>query len=159
MNVYSCYKTPLGILTIQACDEGLLGAWFETQTTQPDNLGIPDDEHPIVKQAIGEYQEYFAGKRKIFTVAIAVKGTKFQQQVWQTLTTIPYGTTWSYQQLASAIKNPKAVRAVGHANAKNPLSIIVPCHRVIGKNGALTGYNGGIECKAELLKLEKSLLV
>lgn len=88
---------------------------------------------------------------------LAAKGTPFQMQVWQALTTIPYGETWSYQDLANAIGNPKAVRAVGLANGKNPISVIVPCHRVIGKNGKLTGYAGGVERKKKLLSLEQAL--
>ena len=154
MTVYTYYESPMGKLTIQACDKGLLGAWFEKQTTQPNKLGIRSNDHPILKQARSEYAEYFAGKRKHFTLPIAVEGTRFQQQVWQILTMIPFGSTWSYLDIAHAIGNPKAVRAVGLANGKNPISIIVPCHRVIGKNGSLTGYAGGIEIKEKLLKHE-----
>lgn len=156
---YTCYESPIGTLTIQASDQGLLGAWFQTQTTQPDHLGIRNDKHPYLVQAVKEYQEYFTGTRTVFDVPVAAKGTQFQQKVWQTLTDIPHGTTWSYQELAYAIENPKAVRAVGLANGKNPISIIVPCHRVIGKNGALTGYAGGIEIKRWLLEHEASALV
>lgn len=159
MNVYTHYQSPIGRVTIQANDEGLLGAWFQTQTTQPDNLGKLDSEHPVLKQAVSEFQEYFAGTRQRFEVPLAATGTEFQQKVWQALTTIPFGTTWSYQDLANAIGNPKAVRAVGLANGKNPISIIVPCHRVIGKNGKLTGYAGGIERKEGLLKHEGALLI
>ncbi|MDX1301581.1 MAG: methylated-DNA--[protein]-cysteine S-methyltransferase [Photobacterium sp.] len=159
MNVYTHYQSPIGRVTIQANDEGLLGAWFQTQTTQPDNLGKLDSEHPVLKQAVSEFQEYFAGTRQRFEVPLAATGTEFQQKVWQTLTTIPFGTTWSYQDLANAIGNPKAVRAVGLANGKNPISIIVPCHRVIGKNGKLTGYAGGIEQKEGLLKHEGALQI
>ena len=97
---------------------------------------------------------YFSGEAIQFTVPISAKGTSFQQSVWQALTTIPYGETWSYAQLADAIGNPKAVRAVGLANGKNPVSVIVPCHRVIGKNGKLTGYAGGVERKQRLLVIE-----
>ena len=159
MNVYTHYQSPIGILTIQANDKGLLGAWFQTQTTQPDNLGKLDSEHPVLKQAVSEFQEYFSGTRQMFEVPLAATGTEFQQKVWQALTTIPFGTTWSYQDLANAIGNPKAVRAVGLANGKNPISIIVPCHRVIGKNGKLTGYAGGLERKEGLLKHEGALLI
>ncbi|WP_211315187.1 methylated-DNA--[protein]-cysteine S-methyltransferase [Photobacterium lipolyticum] len=159
MIVYTQYQSPIGLLTIQANDHGLLGVWFQTQTTQPDTLGKLDSEHPVLKQAVSEFQEYFAGTRQIFKVPLAATGTEFQQKVWQALTTIPFGTTWSYQDLANVIGNPKAVRAVGLANGKNPISIIVPCHRVIGKNGKLTGYAGGIERKERLLKHEGALLV
>ncbi|WP_146492928.1 methylated-DNA--[protein]-cysteine S-methyltransferase, partial [Vibrio cyclitrophicus] len=95
-----------------------------------------------------------SGEAIQFSVPIAAKGTPFQQSVWQALTTIPYGETWSYAQLADAIGNPKAVRAVGLANGKNPVSVIVPCHRVIGKNGKLTGYAGGVVRKQRLLVIE-----
>ncbi|PAS30562.1 cysteine methyltransferase, partial [Vibrio cholerae] len=99
--------------------------------------------------------EYFSGQRTQFELPLAASGTAFQQSVWHALCKIPYGEIWSYQQLAEAIGNPKAVRAVGLANGKNPISIIVPCHRVVGKNGQLTGYAGGLERKAFLLELEQ----
>ncbi|NRF23872.1 methylated-DNA--[protein]-cysteine S-methyltransferase [Vibrio coralliilyticus] len=151
---YTTFKTPLGQMTIQANEQGLLGAWFETQATQPEELGKNDKEHPILIKAIKQLDEYFSGSRKEFDLPLAAEGTVFQQQVWKALTTIPFGETWSYQQLADAIGNPKAVRAVGLANGKNPISVIVPCHRVIGKSGKLTGYAGGLERKAALLKIE-----
>ncbi|MBN3495575.1 methylated-DNA--[protein]-cysteine S-methyltransferase [Vibrio neptunius] len=151
---YTYLKTPLGQMTIQANEHGLLGVWFETQTTQPEKLGKNDKEHPILIKAIKQLDEYFAGHRQAFELPLAAQGTVFQQQVWKALTTIPFGETWSYQQLADAIGNPKAVRAVGLANGKNPISVIVPCHRVIGKSGKLTGYAGGLERKAALLKIE-----
>jgi methylated-DNA-[protein]-cysteine S-methyltransferase len=152
---YTTYKSPLGVMTLQANDDGMLGAWFETQTTQPENLGEYVEDHLILGDVITQLDEYFSGQRKIFNIPLSANGTEFQIKVWQALTTIPYGQTWSYQDLANAINNPKAVRAVGLANGKNPISIIVPCHRVIGKNGKLTGYAGGVERKAQLLELEK----
>ncbi|MCG7488459.1 methylated-DNA--[protein]-cysteine S-methyltransferase [Vibrio sp. Of14-4] len=151
---YTTFNSPLGKMTIQANDDGLMGAWFETQTTQPQDLGKKDPKHPILILTINQLQEYFSHRREMFQLPLAAKGTEFQQQVWQALKTIPYGETWSYQQLAEAIGNPKAVRAVGLANGKNPISVIVPCHRVIGKKGKLTGYAGGLDRKAALLKLE-----
>jgi len=157
MNIFTYYKSPLGKLTIQANDIGLSGAWFEAETTQPDDLGNKDDNHPLLKQAVSEFSEYFSGKRQSFTVPIATKGTQFQQKVWQALQAIPFATTCCYQDLANAINNPKAVRAVGMANGKNPLSIIIPCHRVIGKNGSLTGYAGGVKRKQQLLKHEHNI--
>lgn len=147
--------TPLGMVTIQANPDGLLGIWFETCTTKPDDLGVRDDHHPVLLQTKRQLEEYFSGLRNEFELPIAATGTDFQQQVWHALTTIPYGETWSYQDLADAIGNPKAVRAVGMANGKNPISIVVPCHRVIGKSGKLTGYAGGIERKQRLLALEQ----
>ncbi|WP_194436877.1 methylated-DNA--[protein]-cysteine S-methyltransferase [Vibrio fluminensis] len=154
MNLFTVIDTPLGKMTLQANQHGLLGAWFETQTTQPNELGVRDDEFALLREAKTQLDEYFAGIRNQFDLPLAAQGTAFQTQVWQALTTIPFGETWSYQQLADAIDNPKAVRAVGLANGKNPISIIVPCHRVIGKSGKLTGYAGGVERKAALLKLE-----
>lgn len=152
---YTTYTSPLGVMTLQANDDGMLGAWFETQTTQPESLGEYVEDHQILNSVIAQLDEYFSGQRKVFDIPLAANGTEFQKKVWQALTTIPYGQTWSYQDLANAIDNPKAVRAVGLANGKNPVSIVVPCHRVIGKNGKLTGYAGGVERKAQLLELEK----
>lgn len=151
---YTTFESPLGQMTIQANDIGLLGVWFETQTTQPKELGKKEPNHPILVLTIKQLRDYFSQRSKTFDLPLAAKGTVFQQQVWQALMTIPFGETWTYQQLAEAIGNPKAVRAVGLANGKNPISVIVPCHRVIGKKGKLTGYAGGLERKAELLKLE-----
>ncbi|EPR4994141.1 methylated-DNA--[protein]-cysteine S-methyltransferase [Vibrio navarrensis] len=156
MNYYTIAPSPLGEMTLQANDEGILGIWFTTQTTRPDDLGQEDANHPVLGLALTQLNEYFLGKRTQFDLPIAAKGTAFQMQVWQALTTIPYGETWSYQELANAIGNPKAVRAVGLANGKNPVSIVVPCHRVIGKNGKLTGYAGGIERKQWLLERESN---
>lgn len=111
----------------------------------------------ILKQAVKELNEYFAGKRKKFDVPLNPAGTEFQKAVWKELSRIPYGETISYQELALRINKPKAVRAVGAANGKNPLWMIVPCHRVIGKNGSMTGYAGGISLKKKLLLLESGL--
>jgi methylated-DNA-[protein]-cysteine S-methyltransferase len=159
MKRFTYYTSPLGIVTIQGCDEGLLGIWFETHTTKPEDLGIQDDSFALFEKTKQQLDGYFAGERDHFSVPIAAEGTPFQQSVWQALTRIPFGETWSYQQLADEIGNPKAVRAVGLANGKNPVSIIVPCHRVIGKNGKLTGYAGGVERKSALLKLEGILSI
>ncbi|NOH78352.1 methylated-DNA--[protein]-cysteine S-methyltransferase [Vibrio sp. RE86] len=153
---YTTFQSPLGTMTLQANKNGLLGAWFETQTTQPKDLGRYTETSLILNDAIVQLNEYFSGERKVFDLPIAAMGTPFQQQVWQALTKIPFGETWSYQQIADEIGNPKAVRAVGLANGKNPISVVVPCHRVIGKNGKLTGYAGGVERKAKLLELEQT---
>ena len=154
---YFCYHTtPLGKLIFQSREQHLCGAWFENQTTQPKHLGQPDSEQPVFKQAIEQLSDYFSGSRKLFDVPTLAHGTEFQQRVWQALRTIPYGETWTYGQLAVAIGQPTAARAVGLANSKNPLSIIVPCHRVVGSNGKLTGYAGGVRRKAMLLALEAS---
>ncbi|EGQ7842217.1 methylated-DNA--[protein]-cysteine S-methyltransferase [Vibrio alginolyticus] len=156
---YTEMPSPLGTVTIQSNAEGLLGIWFETCTTKPSELGVRDEQHPVLRQAVTQLDEYFAGLRNEFDLPLAATGTDFQNQVWQALTTIPYGETWSYQDLANAIGNPKAVRAVGLANGKNPISIVVPCHRVIGKSGKLTGYAGGVERKQRLLALEQGTLL
>ncbi|MEZ9672021.1 methylated-DNA--[protein]-cysteine S-methyltransferase [Vibrio lentus] len=153
-NRFTYYESPLGTVTLQANDEGLLGLWFEIYTTKPEELGVRDDGFPIFELVADQLNRYFSGEVIQFSVPIAAKGTPFQQSVWQALTTIPYGETWSYAQLADAIGNPKAVRAVGLANGKNPVSVIVPCHRVIGKNGKLTGYAGGVDRKQLLLAIE-----
>jgi methylated-DNA-[protein]-cysteine S-methyltransferase len=117
-----------------------------------------EQETPLIKEAYRQLSEYLKGERKGFDLPLLIKGTTFQQQVWKALLEIPYGETRSYKQIAVAIGNPKAVRAVGMANNRNPLLIVVPCHRVIGANGKLVGYGAGIEKKEFLLRLEKSLL-
>ena len=114
-------------------------------------------ETPVINEAFRQLSEYFSGKRKEFHLPLLLKGTDFQKQVWNALLKIPFGETRSYKQIAEAIGNPKAIRAVGRANNKNPLLIVVPCHRVIGANGKLVGYAVGLDKKEFLLKLEKSL--
>jgi methylated-DNA-[protein]-cysteine S-methyltransferase len=109
----------------------------------------------VIKQAVNELQEYFEGRRREFTVPLHPQGTDFQLRVWQVLRTIPYGKTWSYKQVATAAGNPKASRAVGMANNRNPIAIIIPCHRVIGANGRLVGYAGGLDVKEKLLEIEQ----
>jgi methylated-DNA-[protein]-cysteine S-methyltransferase len=113
-------------------------------------------ETPLIKKTAAQIEEYLTGKRKQFTVPIALYGTEFQLAVWGALQIIPYGETRSYKEIAAFIGKPKALRAVGMANNRNPISIIVPCHRVIGSNGSLTGYGGGLPLKRRLLELEKS---
>jgi methylated-DNA-[protein]-cysteine S-methyltransferase len=152
--VYQRIDSPLGPITLSANDLGLLGVWFTRQTSQPADLGRPSADHAMIRWARGELADYFAGSGRSFSVPLAPSGTPFQLQVWQALGTIPYGQTWSYGDLAEAIGLPTAARAVGMANGKNPLSILVPCHRVIGKSGQLTGYAGGLERKAWLLDHE-----
>lgn len=117
--------------------------------------GIPEKRTAFLAETERQLSEYFSGKRREFDLPLAPEGTPFQLAVWQALQTIPYGHTCSYGEIAEKIGNPKAARAVGMANNKNPISIIVPCHRVIGANGALTGYGGGIDIKKFLLEIEK----
>jgi methylated-DNA-[protein]-cysteine S-methyltransferase len=154
MNRYSYYHSPIGRITIQANDHGLAGLWFPIHTTQPKDLGEKDETFPILKEAALQLGEYFDLKRTEFSLPLAPKGTVFQKQVWHALCEIPFGESWSYQQLAESMGKPNAARAVGAANGKNPISIIVPCHRVIGKSGRLTGYAGGLDAKKRLLTLE-----
>jgi methylated-DNA-[protein]-cysteine S-methyltransferase len=154
MNYYLITPSPLGDVTIQANDDGLLGLWFEEHTTLPDVLGSLAPEHPILVEASKQLTSYFEGKVQSFDLPLAAEGTDFQKLVWRALCDIPFGESISYQELANRIGKPKAVRAVGAANGKNPISVIVPCHRVIGKSGTLTGYAGGIERKRKLLELE-----
>lgn len=158
MNYFTTMESPLGEITIQACDEGVLGVWFATHTTRPADLGKKQPDHPLLEATVVQLDAYFSGQRRSFDLPLVFKGTAFQQQVWQALTAIPYGEVCSYKQLAEAIGRPNAVRAVGAANGKNPLSVLVPCHRVIGANGKLTGYAGGTERKAALLALEKEFV-
>ncbi|MDD2484357.1 MAG: methylated-DNA--[protein]-cysteine S-methyltransferase [Eubacteriales bacterium] len=113
-----------------------------------------EEETPLLKRAAEELREYFNGERREFSLPLAPKGTDFQQKVWKALLSIPYGETRSYKQIAEAVDSPKGFRAVGMANNRNPIAIIIPCHRVIGAKGELVGYGGGLECKRILLELE-----
>ncbi len=154
MNVYAQFKSPIGLITVHANNDGLLGVWYPCHVSDLSQFGVQADDHPILVLTIRQLEEYFRGERHNFSIPLAASGTEFQNKVWQALTTIPYGETWSYKDIAVAIGNPKAQQAVGGANSKNPISIIVPCHRVIGKNGNLTGYAGGLDIKQTLLELE-----
>ena len=116
-----------------------------------------DRETSLLREAARQLNEYFAGRRQVFDLPLRPTGTPFQQKVWQALQTIPYGQTRSYQEIAGQIGNFKACRAVGYANHNNPIAIIIPCHRVIGKSGRLTGYAGGLELKERLLRLEQGV--
>ena len=117
-------------------------------------VGQAGDLPPVLRQAVEELREYFAGERREFTLPLAPAGTPFQQQVWAALREIPYGATCSYGRIAGRIGRPKACRAVGMANNRNPIAIVVPCHRVVGASGALVGYAAGLEVKEKLLALE-----
>lgn len=138
-------------LTLTADDDSLLRVDFGVQ--QPENAA--EKENAVLVQAVAQLQEYFHGRRKQFTVPLQPVGTEFQQQVWRALTRIPYGTTSTYKELAAAIGKPQASRAVGSACHHNPLPVIIPCHRVIGSSGSLTGYAGGLALKQQLLTLEQ----
>ena len=147
-------------LTLDATPMGTLRLWSDGQSLtaidfrEENASGETRPDLPVLQQAVAELREYFAGTREEFTVALAPTGTPFQQRVWSELLRIPFGTTISYGELARRIGQPTASRAVGLANGQNPLPIIVPCHRVIGSTGKLTGYGGGIENKRWLLQHE-----
>lgn len=156
-HVYKIIPSPVGKLTLVASERGLAAILWENDDPQRVRLGALREEanHPILLQTERQLGEYFAGARTAFTVALDMVGTDFQKKVWQALLTIPFGETRSYADIARQLGNPKACRAVGAANGRNPISIIVPCHRAIGSNGALTGFAGGLEAKRYLLSLER----
>jgi len=150
-------ESPVGELKLIASDKGLVAVLWEND--HPSRVPLEDmvesDSHPVLVETERQLREYFAGKRKTFSVALDMRGTRFQKDVWAALRAIPFGETRSYGQMAKQLGNPRASRAVGAANGRNPVSIIVPCHRVIGSTGKLTGFAGGLETKAYLLSLEK----
>lgn len=149
-------STPLGGLTLAATDQGLFGAWFDQQSYRPDMDGwLPAADDPLLQRAARQVGEYFAGKRKAFDLPLDLsRGTPFQQQVWRSLAQVPYGETTSYTTMAAQLGRPRAVRAVGAAIGRNPMCVILPCHRVLGADGSLTGYAGGLDRKRKLLALE-----
>ena len=152
------WRSPLGPILLEANEHGLCGAWFEGQKHGPDPRHWPErSTHPIIRQAIRELTEYFAGRRQRFDTPIdSGAGTDFQRSVWKALQRIPAGRTSTYGELARRIGRPTAVRAVASAVGRNPVSLLIPCHRVIGSDGSLTGYAGGLPRKAALLALEQS---
>ena len=154
---HTVVDSPCGPLTLVADGGALCGLYMTQQRHLPafETFGDPDPDAPVFAQAESELKEYFAGQRRHFDVPITFHGTPFQQRVWRALTEIPYGETLSYGRLADRLGNPTASRAVGLANGKNPVSIIVPCHRVVGATGSLTGYGGGLERKRYLLDFEQ----
>jgi methylated-DNA-[protein]-cysteine S-methyltransferase len=149
--------SPVGKLKLVASDKGLVAILWENDSPRRVRLGEPivNEQHPVLVETERQLGEYSAGKRKAFSVALDMRGTRFQKDVWEALLAIPFGETRSYGQLAQQLGNPRASRAVGAANGRNPVSIIVPCHRVIGSSGKLTGFAGGLDTKARLLGLEK----
>lgn len=157
--VQTTFNSPLGPVIVAATDRGVAGVWFEGQRHLPDRSAWRvDDRHPVLVRAVRQLGEYFAGRRTAFDLPLDLHGgTAFQQSVWQALLRIPRGTTTSYGALSSGIGKPAAVRAVGAAIGRNPIGVIVPCHRVIGSDGSLTGYAGGLDRKAALLELEAAL--
>lgn len=149
-------KSPVGELTLVANDTGLVAILWENddpKRVKLDNL-VEDKTNPILQETERQLNAYFAGTLEHFSVPLDFTGTEFQKKVWAALLTIPYGETRSYAEIAKQVGSPKAVRAVGAANGKNPISIIAPCHRVIGSNGKLTGFAGGLDAKVCLLDIE-----
>jgi methylated-DNA-[protein]-cysteine S-methyltransferase len=147
--------TPIGTLRLFATGEALVGAYLPGQEGLTPSSGegpLP----PVLEQARDQLDEYFAGKRRAFDLPLDPRGTEFQRSVWRALSAIPFGATRSYGEIAAALGRPSASRAVGAANGQNPISIIVPCHRVIGRDGSLTGYASGIARKEWLLRHERS---
>ena len=149
--------SPVGQLKLVATETALVAVLWENENPNRVRLAelIEDIQHPILLETQKQLNEYFAGQRQVFDLPLDFEGTEFQQKVWQALLTIPFGETRSYKQIAEQIGNVKAVRAVGAANGKNPISIIAPCHRVVGANGKLVGFAGGLDNKDILLKIEK----
>ena len=152
MKVQYIFPTILGKLYLEANEKNLLGIyWKKTETTLVKDIS----GHKVLLQTVNQIEKFLAKKIKKFDLPIHLDGTEFQMKVWKELQKIPYGETISYKELALRIKNPKAVRAVGTANGKNPFCLIIPCHRVIAHDGSLGGYAGGIPAKEILLKLEE----
>lgn len=145
------HDSPVGLLEITADENAVTGLYFAEANGKREE----ENTNSILKDCIKQLTEYFSGKRKVFGTKVNPDGTGFQKSVWNELLKIPYGETVSYGEIAERIGNPKSVRAVGLANGSNPVSIIIPCHRVIGKNGSLVGYGGGIQNKRFLLELEQ----
>jgi|CXWL01.1.fsa_nt_gi methylated-DNA-[protein]-cysteine S-methyltransferase len=149
------FKSKIGPLYLVASQKSLQGVFFDKQPTKLiKKLDPSKPEQKILGQAARQLEEYFSGQRKKFDFTFDLSGTAFQRQVWGELSKIPYGKTVSYRDIAQRIRNPKAVRAVGSANGKNPVCIMIPCHRVIAADGSIGGYSGGLDIKRKLLKLE-----
>ena len=148
------YQTEIGTIGIAATEEAITHVLFPG--SQPPE-GAVKGETPLIKRAIEQLEEYLNGKRKSFDLPLSFSGTPFQEMVWNALLTIPYGETRTYSEIAHQIGRHKAFRAVGMANNKNPLSIFIPCHRVIGTGGKMVGYGGGVHIKEHLLKLEGAI--
>lgn len=157
-----CFDSLVGPLTVVTNESAVTAVRFGRFVSDTADIGFPSDSGradsalpEVLRLAVRELTEFFAGTRRIFTVPVAPEGTPFQQAVWTALQRIPYGETCSYRAVAEAVGNPKACRAVGMANHCNPIPIIIPCHRVVGANGHLTGYAGGLEIKSRLLRFEQ----
>jgi methylated-DNA-[protein]-cysteine S-methyltransferase len=148
--------SPVGKLTLVASEKGLAGVYFDNSTQKPASRPMPD--HVVLIKTEKQLADYFAGKRTEFDLPLDMQGTDFQKKAWRALTKIPYGETVSYREQAKMLGDVKKARPIGQANGKNPISIIVPCHRVVGASGKLTGYGGGLPRKEFLLALERKTL-
>lgn len=158
MICYTEHRSPLGMLLLAATDHGLRGLYFEQHKYfKGTDSWQRNERHPRLQQAARQLDEYFAGERRVFDLVLDLRGTPFQQAVWKALQCLPFGSTTSYRAIAQHAGNPDAVRAAGTAIGRNPVSIIVPCHRVLGAAGALSGYAGGLERKQYLLALERGM--
>jgi methylated-DNA-[protein]-cysteine S-methyltransferase len=154
MYAYKRIKSPIGTLTLIADESALIALSVGDEKSPLLESSKKNDNHPILLKTEAQLKEYFAGKRENFDLPLSPSGTEFQNKAWKALSKIPYGNIWSYGQQAKYLKAPNAQRAVGGANGKNPIPVIIPCHRVIGSTGKLTGFSGGMEMKVFLLKLE-----
>lgn len=156
MRYYDRFQSPQGGMLLVANDTGLAGVFFDRQKHHPTMQAdwMKSSSHKLLRQAKRELGEYFAGKRRRFAVPLAPDGTPFQRAVWKAISTVSFGETISYGELARRAKHPGSARAAGAATGRNPLGIIVPCHRIVGANGSLTGYAGGLQRKRALLALE-----
>lgn len=159
--VRSTVKAPFGTLTVVASERGVRFCTFENEShpKQLDVLNITDSAtHACIAPVLQQLNEYLSGERQTFDLALDLHGTDFQKDAWRVLAKVPYGKTWSYAQQATSIGRPTATRAIGAANGRNPVAVILPCHRIIGANGALTGFGGGISVKQWLLEHERNVL-
>ena len=158
---YTIVESPVGKLKLVSSDAGLAAILWQDDDPARVPLGamIEDDGHPVLRETARQLVAYFAGTLRRFSVPLDFRGTHFQKRVWAALLAIPFGETRSYGAIARAIGRPGASRAVGAANGRNPISIIAPCHRVIGANGALTGFAGGLAAKQRLLEMEREAYV
>lgn len=152
--LFTTMLSPIGALTIVTDNEAICELGLPGDKLTPDGLGLRDERHPLLRQACTELHEYFAGNRRLFTLPLAPAGTPFQQAVWTAMRAIPYGETRSYGRLATVLGKPGATRAVGQACHRNPIAIIIPCHRVVAAHGAPGGFRAGLAIKQQLLDLE-----
>lgn len=157
MILFRHLASPVGTLTLAATDDGLHAIEFPRNRHPANRAGWTEGQHPVLDLAARQLDEYFAATRRAFDLPLAPLGTDFQRTVWLALAGIAYGETVSYAQLAQRVGKPTAMRAVGAANGRNPLPIVLPCHRVIGADGSLTGFGGGLPTKQFLLELEGAL--